>query len=318
MKRCFFSLDEQPFGVSERRKNKSYFFLELVDFLFPVSSSRFPPLFFLSPPRKSENALLFSSSSSFILIRIGRKKGNRKGDLSVFFLISIPSQLFSTSKPSKRTKKKKKHHQNPPQAPSSSSSSSSTAANACKLAPETAPPGQKIATFAGGCFWGLELAYQREPGVTATSVGYTGGKDPSPTYESVCRGVTGHAEAVQVYYDPAETTYERLLALFFERVDPTTLNRQGNDVGTQYRSAIYYHDDEQKALAEKAIAEVDAKLASNVFRRVLGTKVVSELVAAGPYYLAEDYHQQYLSKGGRFGSGQSAAKGCKDPIRCYG
>lgn len=175
-----------------------------------------------------------------------------------------------------------------------------------------------MATFAGGCFWGLELAYQREAGVTNTSVGYTQGKDPAPTYEKVCSGSTGHAEAVQVYYDPKETTYERLLDLFFERVDPTTANRQGNDVGTQYRSGIYYHDQEQKAAAEKAIAEVNAKLASNVFRRVLGSKVVSELLPAGDYYLAEEYHQQYLSKGGRLGRGQSAAKGCKDPIRCYG
>ena len=206
----------------------------------------------------------------------------------------------------------------PPHEQKQSPSSSSTAANACKLAPSTAPPGLQIATFAGGCFWGLELAYQREPGVTATSVGYTQGKDPAPTYEKVCNGSTGHAEAVQVYYDPKETSYERLLTLFFERVDPTTANRQGNDVGTQYRSGIYYHDDEQKKLAEKAIADVNAKLASNVFRRVLGTKVESELLPATDYFLAEDYHQQYLSKGGRFGTGQSAAKGCKDQIRCYG
>lgn len=175
-----------------------------------------------------------------------------------------------------------------------------------------------MATFAGGCFWGLELAFQREPGVTNTSVGYTQGKDPAPTYEKVCNGSTGHAEAVQLYYDPKETSYERLLALFFERVDSTTANRQGNDVGTQYRSGIYYHDQEQKEAAEKATAEVNAKLASSVFRRVLGTKVVSELLPAVDYYLAEEYHQQYLSKGGRFGTGQSAAKGCKDTIRCYG
>ena len=200
----------------------------------------------------------------------------------------------------------------------SNQSSSSTAANACKLAPDSAPPGLKIATFAGGCFWGLELAYQREPGVTNTSVGYTQGQDPAPTYEKVCNGSTGHAEAVQVYFDPKETSYARLLDLFFERVDPTTANRQGNDVGTQYRSGIYYHDAEQKELAERAIADVNVKLSSNVFRRVLGTKVETELLPATDYFLAEDYHQQYLSKGGRFGSGQSAAKGCTDKIRCYG
>ncbi len=149
-------------------------------------------------------------------------------------------------------------------------------------------------------------------------MGYTQGRDPAPTYEKVCNGSTGHAEAVQIYFDPKETSFERLLGLFFERVDPTTANRQGNDVGSQYRSGIYYHDGEQKQLAEKAIADVNAKLASNVFRRVLGTKVETELLPATDYYLAEEYHQQYLSKGGRFGTGQSATKGCKDQIRCYG
>lgn len=187
-----------------------------------------------------------------------------------------------------------------------------------ELAPATAPEGLEIATFAGGCFWGLELAYQRVPGVTHTSVGYTDGPVPNPTYEEVCSGRTGHAEAVQVYYDPKEVTYEELLKLFFNRVDPTTLNRQGNDMGTQYRSAIYYYNDEQKKAAEKAIAEVNMQLQSNAFRRVLGSKVVAELKPGTDYYLAEKYHQQYLSKGGRMGSSQSAAKGCNDPIRCYG
>ena len=129
------------------------------------------------------------------------------------------------------------------------------AAAACPRAPDTAPPGLAIATFAGGCFWGLELAYQRAPGVVKTSVGYTAGADPAPTYETVCSGGTGHTEAVQVYYDPAETTYADLLAVFFDRVDPTTLNRQGNDVGTQYRSGIYYHDEDQKKEAEKVRQE---------------------------------------------------------------
>lgn len=125
------------------------------------------------------------------------------------------------------------------------------AAAACARAPVTPPPGQAIATFAGGCFWGLELAFQRVPGVTATSVGYTGGPDPAPTYETVCSGTTGHTEAVQVYYDPSACAFDDLLAAFFAKVDPTTLNRQGNDVGTQYRSGIYFHDDAQKAAAEK-------------------------------------------------------------------
>jgi peptide-methionine (S)-S-oxide reductase len=184
---------------------------------------------------------------------------------------------------------------------------------ACELAPKEAPKGQDIATFAGGCFWGLELAYQRLPGVTHTSVGYTAGHDMEVNYQKVCSGKTGHAEAVQVYFDPQQISYEDLLNEFFQRVDPTTLNRQGNDMGTQYRSAIYYHNDAQKQAAEKAIQEVNEKLKSNLFRRVLGTKVVSELQPAGDYYLAENYHQHYLQKGG-----QDASKGASDRIRCYG
>jgi peptide-methionine (S)-S-oxide reductase len=121
-----------------------------------------------------------------------------------------------------------------------------------------------------------------------------------------------------VYYDPAEVTYDRLLDLFFSRVDPTTKDRQGNDAGTQYRSAIYWHTPDQKAAAEAAVARVNAELAAGTFRRVVGKAVVSEVEPAGPYYLAEPYHQQYLSRGGRFGTGQSAAQGCADPIRCYG
>ncbi|KAG2496586.1 hypothetical protein HYH03_005408 [Edaphochlamys debaryana] len=192
-------------------------------------------------------------------------------------------------------------------------------AEGCKLAPAEAPPGQKLATFAGGCFWGLELAYQRVPGVVATSVGYTGGQDKAPNYDSVCAGRTGHAEAVQCTYDPNEVAYEQLLEVFFSRVDPTTLNRQGNDMGTQYRSAIYFHDEEQRQAAKERIAAAnDAIKAGTAPKRWGGTRVVAQLERAGDYYLAEDYHQQYLSRGGRFGSGQSAAKGCTDPIRCYG
>ncbi|KAL3162171.1 hypothetical protein ABBQ32_009877 [Trebouxia sp. C0010 RCD-2024] len=188
----------------------------------------------------------------------------------------------------------------------------------CQVAPKNAPAGQEIATFAGGCFWGVELAFQRVPGVVKTSVGYTAGQDTSPTYNSVCSGRTGHTEAVQVYYDPQETDYPALLDCFFEHVDPTTVNRQGNDMGTQYRSGIYYHNEEQKAAAEKAIEEVNKKLQSNAFRRVLGSKVVSELQPASDYYVAEDYHQQYLEKGGNYGRAQNAEKGATDKIRCYG
>lgn len=184
---------------------------------------------------------------------------------------------------------------------------------ATELAPAKAPAGQEIATFAGGCFWGLELAYQRLPGVAKTSVGYTQGSVESPSYQAVCSGRTGHTEAVQVYYDPKELSYEQLLDLFFDRVDPTTKDRQGNDSGTQYRSGIYYHNEQQKAAAEKAIAEVNEKLQSSTWRRVMGSKVVTELKPAADYWLAESYHQQYLQKGG-----QDASKGATDRIRCYG
>lgn len=188
-----------------------------------------------------------------------------------------------------------------------------------QLAPSTAPEGQELATFAGGCFWGIELAYQRVPGVSQTWVGYTQGQKPSPTYEEVCSGRTGHTEAIHLHYDPNEVSYRRLLDVFFERTDPTTLNRQGNDAGTQYRSGIYYHGDGQKADAEAAIAEIQAQLDSGKFpRRVAGKKVVVELLPATEFWIAENYHQQYLAKGGRGGRGQSAAKGCSDPIRCYG
>lgn len=187
-----------------------------------------------------------------------------------------------------------------------------------ELAPATPPEGLEIATVAGGCFWGLELAYQRLPGVTHTSVGYTAGEVPSPSYEEVCSGRTGHTEAVQMYYDPKECTYETILETFFDKVDPTTLNRQGNDMGTQYRSTIFYHTEEQKAAAEKAVAAANEALAAGTFRRVSGKKVVTPIEPATDYYLAESYHQQYLSKGGRGGRPQSADKGNKDPIRCYG
>ncbi|KAK9829679.1 hypothetical protein WJX72_007310 [[Myrmecia] bisecta] len=192
------------------------------------------------------------------------------------------------------------------------------AATGCQLAPAAPPEGLEVATFAGGCFWGVELAFQRAPGVVKTTVGYTAGHDPSPTYESVCSGRTGHTEAVQVYYDPKETTYEQLLDTFFQHVDPTTKNRQGGDMGTQYRSGIYYYNDAQKEAIHKAIDAVNEKLQQNAFRRVLGTKVVSEVLPAGDYYIAEDYHQQYLARGGRFGMPQSTEKGATEKIRCYG
>eukprot|EP00210_Caulerpa_lentillifera_P001825 g1755.t1 len=195
---------------------------------------------------------------------------------------------------------------------------SSLSAMGTDLAPATAPPGKELGTFAGGCFWGLELAFQRISGVESTTVGYTQGQTKNPSYEQVCTGATGHTEAVQVTYDPSLVQYSTLLDTFFEKTDPTTLNRQGGDAGTQYRSGIYYHTPEQKQEAEKAIREVQTKISNGQFRRTGGKEVVVELLSAGDYYLAEEYHQQYLEKGGRFNRPQSAAKGCKDPIRCYG
>jgi len=197
-------------------------------------------------------------------------------------------------------------------------SSSITARGGTELAPKEAPNGLKLATFAGGCFWGLELAYQRVPGVVSTQVGYTQGAVRSPTYDDVCSGSTGHTEAIQCVYDEKEVAYDALLDVFFKRVDPTTLNRQGNDRGTQYRSGVYYHDDAQKEAIERKVAEVNEKLASGAWGKVTGQKVVSEVLPAGDFWIGEAYHQQYLAKGGRGGRAQSAAKGCSDPIRCYG
>jgi len=193
-----------------------------------------------------------------------------------------------------------------------------TGMTTCQIAPASAPQGQELATFAGGCFWGLQLAFDRVPGVVNSTVGYTGGNDPNPNYNSVCRGRTGHAEAVQVTYDPKEVEYGQLLSCFFEHVDPTTRNRQGGDMGTQYRSAIYYHSEEQREAAAQRFEEVNRLLSKSTFRRAMGSRVVSELAPAGDYFIAEKYHQKYLQKGGRFGRPQSAEKGSNQKIRCYG
>ncbi|GLT39875.1 hypothetical protein SLA2020_140420 [Shorea laevis] len=170
-------------------------------------------------------------------------------------------------------------------------------------------PGQQFAQFGAGCFWGVELAFQRVPGVTKTEVGYTQGFMHNPSYEDVCSGTTNHSEVVRVQFDPKECSYENLLDAFWARHDPTTLNRQGNDVGTQYRSGIYYYTPEQ----EKAALESMEKQ-----QKLLNRKIVTEILPAKKFYRAEEYHQQYLAKGGRFGFKQSAEKGCNDPIRCYG
>ena len=147
------------------------------------------------------------------------------------------------------------------------------------------------ATFGAGCFWGVEAAYRQIPGVLSTAVGYLGGTLENPTYHDVCSGRTGHAEVVQVDYDPSRVTYDDLLTVFWENHDPTTLNRQGPDVGTQYRSAIFYHDDEQKEAAIKSKEERDR---SGRYRR----PIVTEITPATEFYMAEDYHQQYLEKRG--------------------
>lgn len=146
------------------------------------------------------------------------------------------------------------------------------------------------ATFGAGCFWGVEAAFRQLPGVSSTRVGYTGGSTQNPTYEDVCSDRTGHAEAVEVTYDPEQVSYDQLLDLFWGKHDPTQLNRQGYDVGSQYRSAIFFHSAQQQELALSSKAEVQSRTAG---------RVVTEVVEAGEFYEAEDYHQQYLEKGGR-------------------
>ncbi len=152
------------------------------------------------------------------------------------------------------------------------------------------PEGARIAVFGMGCFWGAERLFWSLPGVLSTSVGYAGGQTPNPTYEEVCSGYTGHAEVVQVVYDPALINYQDLLKVFWENHDPTQGMRQGNDVGTQYRSAIYVTDDEQLALAQEsweAFAPVVAAAGHG--------EITTEILPLGEYYYAEDYHQQYLA-----------------------
>ena len=151
-----------------------------------------------------------------------------------------------------------------------------------------APKSQTV-VLAGGCFWGMEEVFRKIPGVLSTQVGYSGGKTKSPSYEEVSSGSTGHAESIKISYDPKKITYETVLKYFFRSHDPTTLNRQGNDVGTQYRSAIFYSTPQEKAEAEKVISIVNK---SNKW----GKPVATKLEAASVFYPAEEYHQKYLVK----------------------
>ena len=147
---------------------------------------------------------------------------------------------------------------------------------------------EKVA-FAGGCFWGVEKIFAEVDGVVETQVGYTGGTGVNPIYEWVCTGQTGHAEAVEITYDPSKTSFEKLLETFFSYHDPTTMNRQGPDKGSQYRSAIYYHTPEQK---EKALHAIHLLEKEKVFK----SKIVTQVEPAGKFYRAEEYHQKYLKK----------------------
>ncbi len=153
------------------------------------------------------------------------------------------------------------------------------------------PAGSQVADFALGCFWGEEKLFWEQPGVIVTAVGYQGGTTPNPTYEEVCSGRTGHAESVRVVYDPTRISYEQLLKLFWEAHDPTQGYRQGNDVGTQYRSAIFTHTDDQQRMAEASRDMFQAELTKAGYGAI-----TTEIVDAGAFYYAEDYHQQYLDK----------------------
>lgn len=157
----------------------------------------------------------------------------------------------------------------------------------------TTPPAtahkNEIATLAGGCFWCLEAVYDQLKGVESVESGYMGGPKPNPSYEEVCSGNTGHAEVVRLAFDPHVVTFREILEVFFAIHDPTTLNQQGNDIGTQYRSAIFYYLPEQKRAAESIIAELTKE-------QLYNRPIVTEIVPAGPFYMAEDYHQEYFAR----------------------
>ncbi|GAA3127498.1 peptide-methionine (S)-S-oxide reductase MsrA [Planomonospora alba] len=167
------------------------------------------------------------------------------------------------------------------------------------------PEGTQVAEFGLGCFWGAERKFWQTPGVVSTAVGYAGGYTPNPTYEEVCTGLTGHAEVVRVVFDPAKTSYEELLRVFWENHDPTQGMRQGNDIGTQYRSAVYFHSPEQE---KAALASRDAY--QKVLTEAGHGSITTEIAPAGELYFAEEYHQQYLYKnpGGYCGIGGTNVK----------
>lgn len=147
----------------------------------------------------------------------------------------------------------------------------------------------KKATFGAGCFWGVEKIFAKAPGVVSTAVGYTGGMTKDPGYHEVCAGSTGHAEAVEITYNPSTVSYEELLAVFWQWHDPTTIDRQGPDIGPQYRSAIFFHDEEQKAAAHRSKELLERA-------RVFPGRIVTQIVPATVFYRAEEYHQKYLEK----------------------
>ncbi len=149
----------------------------------------------------------------------------------------------------------------------------------------------QLATFGSGCFWCTEAVFKRIDGVVKVKSGYSGGHVKNPSYREVCEGTTGHAEVVQITYDPEKVSYEGLLEVFFKSHDPTTLNRQGNDVGTQYRSAIFYHSDDQKTVAESVKSQLDREA-------VFGDPIVTEVTPYDAFYPAEDYHDDYFAQNG--------------------
>ena len=150
---------------------------------------------------------------------------------------------------------------------------------------------REVATLAGGCFWCLEAVFDQLQGVESVESGYMGGKTPKPTYDEVCGGSSGHAEVVQVAFDPSALSYEDLLGVFFTIHDPTTLNRQGNDVGTQYRSAIFYHSPEQKRIADQVVASLTKD-------KLFSAPIVTEIAPASQFHMAEDHHQEYYERVG--------------------